>query len=206
MVDGQLVYDIADIYRLKKEDVLTLDRFAEISAAKLIDAVAAKKHPPLSRFVYALGIRHIGTQTAIDLAHHFHRLDSIGTATYQELMDVNGVGEIVADSILMWFEDDDNKKLLAKFRSLDVWPEDDKGLVGPLNGTSIVITGSLESMSRDQAAEKIRGLGGTFQSSVARGTTYLVMGQKAGASKADKARKLGTKVIDETALLKLLNN
>lgn len=204
LVDGQLVYDIADIYKLKKKDVLTLDRFAEISAGKLIDAIATKKHPPLSRFVYGLGIRHIGTQTAIDLAHHFHRLDSIGTASYQDLMDVDGVGEIVADSILMWFEDEDNKKLLAKFRSLGVWPEEDKGLTGPLAGISIVITGSLESMSRDAAAEKIRALGGTFQSSVAKGTTYLVMGQKAGSSKADKARKLGTEVIDEKKLLNLI--
>lgn len=204
LVDAHLVYDIADIYKLKVEDVLKLDRFADISARKLIDAVAAHKQPPLNRFLYGLGIRHIGTQTAIDLSHAFKSLDRIGTASYKELMDVNGIGEIVADSVLMWFEDEDNKKLLSKFRSLGVWPKDDKGLSGKLVGKSFVITGTLETMSRDAAAEKIRALGGTFQSSVALGTTYLVMGTKAGASKAEKARKLGTEVIDEQQLLKFI--
>ncbi len=205
LVDAHLVYDIADIYRLKKEDILKLERFAEISASKLIAAIAAKKNPPLSRFIYGLGIRHIGTQTAIDLAHAFKSLDTLGTATYDQLMSVNGIGEVVADSILMWFEEDDNQKLLAKFRSLGVWPENDKGLTGKLVGKSFVITGTLETMGRDVAAEQIRALGGTFQSSVGKDTTYLVMGTKAGESKAEKARKLGTEVIDEKKLLELLD-
>jgi len=204
LIDAHLVYDIADIYRLKKADVLKLERFADISASKLIDAIEDHKHPPLNRFLYGLGIRHIGSQTAIDLAHAFKSLDSIGTASYKQLMDVNGVGEIVADSILMWFEDPDHQKLLSKFRSLGVWPEDDKGLTGKLVGKSFVITGTLETMSRDAAAEKIRALGGTFQTSVAKGTTYLVMGSKAGESKAEKARKLGTEVIDEKKMLEFI--
>lgn len=204
LVDAHLIYDIADIYRLKTEDVLGLERFAEVSAQKLVDAVVAKKQPLLNRFLYGLGIRHIGAQTAIDLAHYFKSLDSIGTAGYQDLKNVNGVGEIVADSLLMWFEDEDNQKLLAKFRSLGVWPKNDPGLSGKLVGKSFVITGTLETMGRDVAAEKIRELGGTFQTSVARGTTYLVMGSKAGQSKADKARALGTEVITETDLLKML--
>lgn len=204
LVDGQVVYDIADIYRLRKEDVLKLDRFAEISATKLIDAIAAKRRPALARFIYGLGIRHVGAQTAIDLSHQFKRLDSLGTASYQELMAVDGIGEIVADSILMWFEDEDNKSLLSKFRSFNVWPEEDKGLTGKLQGKSFVITGTLETMSRDQAADRIRSLGGTFQTAVAKGTTYLVMGTKAGQSKADKARELGTEVIDEKALIETI--
>jgi DNA ligase (NAD+) len=204
LIDAHLVYDIADIYRLKKEDVLRLDRFAEISATKLISAIQDKKHPPLSRFLYGLGIRHIGAQTAVDLAHAFKTLDRIGTASYKELLAVDGIGEIVADSLLMWFEDDKNRALLAKFRSLDVWPEDDKGLTGRLVGKSFVITGTLMSMGRDAAAEKIRTLGGTYQSSVAKDTTYIVAGANVGASKLDKARKLGTEIIDEAMLLKLL--
>ena len=104
-----------------------------------------------------------------------------------------------------WFVDDDNQAMLAKFRVLGVWPQDVKHIGGPLSGQSFVITGTLESMSRELAAERIRALGGTFQSSVAKGTTYLVMGSKAGASKAEKARKLGTEVINEAALLELLN-
>ena len=204
LIDAQLVYDLADIYRLKKEDVLTVDRFAEISAAKLVSAIAEKRNPPMAKFVYALGIRHVGTQTAIDLAHAFKSLDTLGTATYKQLMSVDGIGEIVADSILMWFEDDDNQKLLAKFRNLSVWPEDDSAINGKLTNKSFVVTGTLESMSRDQAADKIRALGGTFQSSVGKGTTYLVMGTNAGNSKAEKARKVGTEVIDEPELIKIL--
>jgi len=204
LVDSGMVKDFADIYTLTKEQVMSLERFAELSAQNLVTAIAQKKNPPLSRFIYGLGIRHVGAQTAIDLANTFKKLDNLGTATYGELKAVEGVGEIVAESILGWFVDDDNQALLAKFRRLGVWPEDVKHTGGRLSGKSFVITGTLESMGRDEAAEKIRGLGGTFQTSVAKGTTYLVMGAKAGSSKADKARKLGIVVITEDELLKLL--
>ena len=204
LVDAGLVQDISDIYTLSFDQVMSLERFAELSSKNLIDAISAKKQPTLAKFIYALGIRHVGAQTAIDLANHFKKLDNLGVSDYQTLKEINGVGEIVAESILAWFADDDNQSLLAKFRSLGVWPEDVKKLGGPLSGKSFVITGSLLSMGRDLAAEKIRALGGTFQSSVGAGTTYLVMGEKAGASKADKARKLGTEVIDESKLLELL--
>ena len=205
LVDAGLVSDIAGIYAVTKDQLLQLDRFADVSADKLITAIAAKKSPPLSRFLFGLGIRHVGAQTAIDIANTFKRLDTIGTASYADLRAVNGVGEIVAESIVLWFDEEENQELLAKFRSYDVWPLDVKTVGGPLSGMSFVITGSLESMGRDIAAEQIRALGGTFQSSVAKGTTYLVMGNNAGASKADKARKLGTQVIDEPALLKILD-
>lgn len=204
LVDSGLVHDLADIFVLKKEQILTVDRFADISADKLLGGIAAKKRPSLARFIYGLGIRHVGAQTAIDLANHFKQLDSLGTATYEELKALDGVGEVVADSILGWFVDDDNQALLAKFRRLGVWPQEVKSVGGPLSGQSFVVTGTLESMGRDQVAERVRELGGTFQTSVAKGTTYLVMGEKAGASKADKARKLGTEVIDEARLLEII--
>lgn len=204
LVDAGLVKDLADIYTITKEQLLKLERFADVSASKLVDAIAAKKHVPLARFIYGLGIRHVGAQTAVDLANHFKNLDNLGRATYQELKEVNGIGEIVAESILGWFVDDDNQELLAKFRRLGVWPENVKHVGGPLSGKSFVITGTLESMGREVAAEKIRALGGTFQSSVTKGTTYLVMGTKAGESKANKARTLGTEVIDEETLLEML--
>lgn len=205
LVDAKLVQDAADIYATTKDQLLKLDRFAELSADNLIAAIAAKKTPPLSRFLFGLGIRHVGAQTAIDLANTFKRLDTIGTASYEDLRSVNGVGEIVAESIIVWFDEEDNQKLLAKFKQLGVWPQDVTTVGGPLTGKSFVITGSLQSMGRDIAAERIRALGGTFQSSVAKGTTYLVMGEKAGQSKADKARKLGTEVIDETKLLEVID-
>lgn len=203
LVDSGLVKDFADIYTLTTNELESLDRFAELSASNLVSAIADKKSVQLARFIYGLGIRHVGTQTAIDLANTFKKLDNLGVATYGQLKAVDGVGEIVAESILGWFVDDDNQALLAKFRRLGVWPEDVKQTGGKLAGKSFVITGTLESMSRDTAAEKIRSLGGTFQSSVAKGTSYLVMGAKAGNSKAEKARKLGTEVIDEKQLLSL---
>lgn len=205
LVDSGLVKDLADIYTLTRNDILKLERFAEVSADKLVTAISEKKQPTLGRFIYALGIRHVGAQTAIDLASTFKKLDNLGLATYEELKAVDGIGEVVADSVLAWFVDDDNQALLAKFRSLGVWPEDVKHTGGPLSGKSFVVTGTLETMGRDIAADRIRALGGTFQNSVAKGTTYLVMGTKAGASKADKARKLGTEVIDEARLLELLS-
>lgn len=206
LVDAKMVHDLADIFTLTKEKVLELERFADISAQKLVDAVKAKQTPPLPRFIYGLGIRHVGSQTAIDLANHFKRLDNLGSATYEELKKVEGIGEIVAESVLAWFSDEDNQALLAKFRKLDVWPEEVKHTGGKLSGKSFVITGGLESMGRDIAAERIRALGGTFQSSVGQETDYLVVGANVGESKLAKARKLGTKQITESDLLKLIGN
>jgi DNA ligase (NAD+) len=205
LVDAGLVQDLADIYRLTKEQILGLERFAELSADNLIKAIAATKNPPLARFVYGLGIRHVGIQTAIDLSNHFRKLDNIGTASLEELRSVEGVGDIVADSILLWFDEQDNQQLLAKFRSLGVWPQDVKTVSGKLAGKKFVITGSLDSMSRDEAAEKIRSLGGTFQSSTGKDTDYLVTGANVGASKLEKARKYDTEIITEEEFQKFLS-
>lgn len=204
LVDAGLVSDLADIYTLTKEQVMELERFAEVSASNLVNAVAEVKHPPMHRFVYGLGIRHVGAQTAVDLVNHFRRLDSLGTATYAELREVEGVGEIVAESVMAWFADDDNQALLAKFRRLGVWPEEAKTTNGKLSGKKFVVSGTLESMGREVAAEKIRSLGGTFQSSVGQDTDYLVVGANVGASKLAKATKLGVKQISEQELLKML--
>lgn len=206
LVDAGLVKDLADLYTLSKEQVVKIDRFAELSAENLIKGIQATVHPPLAKFVYALGIRHVGTQTAIDLANHFKRLDTLGTASLAELRSVNGIGDVVAESILLWFDDEDNQALLAKFRQLGVWPQEVKTLSGKLTGKSFVVTGSLETMGRDIAAERIRALGGTFQSSVGKDTDYLVVGGNVGASKLAKAAKLGTKQITEKDLLKILDN
>ncbi len=205
LVEAGLVKDTADIYALKKEDLLKLERFAEISAQKLIDAVSETKNPPLDRFIYALGIRHVGAQTAVDLANHFRKLDSIGSASLDDLREVEGIGEIVADSILLWFDDEENQKLLAKFRSLGVWPKEVKRVGGKLSGQKFVVTGTLAGMSREEAAEKIRAAGGTFQSSVGKDTDYLVTGENTGESKLKKAKQYGTKVIGEKALHDLLD-
>lgn len=203
LVDSGLVRDLADIYTLQKDDVIGLDRFADTSASKLIDAIAAKKQPPLERFVYGLGIRHVGTQTAIDLVSAFGSLEALSKATIDQLRAVDGVGEVVAESIVAWFADEDNARLIDKFTTLGVRPQFTQK-TGSLAGKNFVITGSLESMSRDEAAEKIRSFGGTFQSAVAKDTNYLVAGGKVGASKLKKAQAYGTEVIDEVKLLDLL--
>ncbi len=204
LLNAGLINDTPDIYELKKEDLLGLDRFAEISAQKLVNAIQSKKSPSLARFIYGLGIRHIGTQTAVDLANHFKRLDTLGNAKLAELREVEGVGDVVAESVVVWFEEEENQTQLAKFRRLGVWPEDVKAIGGKLSGKKFVITGSLESMSREEAAEKIRSLGGTFQSSVGKDTDYLIVGASVGASKLQKATKFGTKTIEESELLKII--
>ena len=203
LVEAKLVNDLADIYRLTKDDLLQLERFAEISAQKLIDAIAAKKQPALERFLFGLGVRHVGAQTATDLANKFESIEKIMMATIDELREVDGVGEIVAESIVAWFADEDNVTLLEKFADLGVTPQFSQKS-DRLAGQSFVITGTLQSMGRDAAAERIRNLGGTFQTAVAKDTTYLVAGGKVGASKLKKAEQYGTKIIDEQTLLELI--
>lgn len=203
LVDSGLVKDQADIYRITKEDLLGLDRFAEISAQKLINAIVAKKNPPLERFILGLGIRHVGAQTAIDLANKFESISSLQGATLQELQEVEGVGEVVAESIVAWFADPDNEALLEKFEALGVRPVFEKK-TGKLTGKNFAITGMLQSMSRDEAADKVRTLGGTFQTTVAKDTDYLVIGENAGASKLKQAQKYEIEIFNEEQLINIL--
>jgi DNA ligase (NAD+) len=203
LVDAGLVKDLADIYTLTKIQLLELDRFAEISATKLINAIADKKQPPLERFIYGLGIRHVGAQTAVDLANTFESIEKLQHSTIDTLLDIEGVGTVVAESIVAWFADPDNELLMNKFEALGIRPHFKKA-TGKLAGENFVVTGTLESMGRDVAADKIRALGGTFQTSVAKDTTYLVAGGKVGESKLKKARAYGTKIVNEKEFLELL--
>jgi len=203
LVDAGLVKDLADIYTLTLEQVLKLDRFADISAKKLVAAIADKKTPLLERFIYGLGIRHVGTQTAIDLVNAFGSLEALQAATIDELQAVDGIGKVVAESIAAWFADPDNEALLDKFADVGVKPVFAEK-AGKLVGKNFVVTGTLASMSRDEAADKIRALGGTFQTAVAKDTTYLVAGGKVGGSKLAKAKEYGTIIIDEAGLKELL--
>jgi len=196
LVENGLVNDLADIYKLNVEDLLNLDRFADISAHKLIDAIQNAKAPKLERFIYGLGIRHVGIQTAIDLANKFGSINELQGATIDQLQEVDGVGIVVAESIVAWFADPDNELLLSKFTKLGIKPIYKK-LTGKLDGKSFVVTGTLESMSREEAADLIRNQGGTFQSAIARDTTYLVAGNNVGASKLKKAQQYNVKVINE---------
>lgn len=199
-----LIDDQADIYGLTTEQLESLDRFASVSAAKLVDAIQAKRDPVLHKFLFGLGIRHVGAQTAVDLARHFRTLDGIAHATIDELSQIDGVGEVASEAIVAWFSDEQNQKLLEKFARYGVKPQEVAGAEGPLKNKKFVITGTLLAMSRDQAAEQLRALGATFQSSVAKDTDYLVVGQNVGASKLKKAKQLGINQISEEQLLSLL--
>jgi DNA ligase (NAD+) len=206
LVNAELVHDLADIYTLTKAQLLGLDRFADLSAQNLVDAVAKVKTPSLPRFIYGLGIRHVGIQTATDLAERFGSLDALAAATLEELLAVDGIGEVLAESVVAWFADGDNQQLLEKFSELNVKLQFKSRVAGVLHGKRFVITGSLETMGRDLVAEKIRALGGIFQNSLGKDTDFLVVGQNVGASKLQKATKLDTKQITEVALLSMLES
>jgi DNA ligase (NAD+) len=205
LLESGLIKDPADLYSLQFEQVLSLERFAEISAQKLVDSIDRKKKPKLPKFIFALGIRQVGAQTAIDLAERFKTLENLSLAILEDLLEVEGIGEVVAESIFTWFREPENIELLEKFKKFGVQPEElEQVSGGKLNGLGFVITGSITGMSREEAADRIRELGGTFQSSVGKGTTYLVAGGSVGESKLKKAEKFGTKVIGEEELFKLI--
>lgn len=204
LVDNGLISSLPDIYTITTEQLSQLDRFAEISANKLVDNIQASKNPPLAKFITAIGIRHIGAQTAIDLASHFKDFDALRNATEAELLELPGIGKTVAESILAFFSDEDNLAMLDALEKNGVKPQFIDTSNGKLHGLSFVVTGTLDSMGRDIAAEKIRAEGGEFHSSVVKTTTYLVAGRNTGKSKLEKAVKYGTKVIDEAEFLNLL--
>lgn len=199
-----LIADIPDIYGLRKEQLIALERFAEISANKLVSAIQDKKRPQLERFIFGLGIRHVGIQTATDLARYFRSFDALASATVEELSEIDGVGVVVAESIAAWFADEENLLSLEKLKGYGVEPQVLQQVSGSLQDVRFVVTGTLESMGRDAAGDAIRALGGIFQNAVSKDTDYLVAGANTGASKLAKANKYQTKVIDESAFLKLI--
>ena len=204
LVDAGMVKSIADLYRLKAEKVAKLERFGELSAANLIAAISESKNPSLAKFITALGIRHVGAQTAVSLAREFKSLDKLTEATEDELLNVADIGEVVAESILAWFSDEDNLQLLTELRELGVWPKDETSGKLPLTGKSYIVTGTLSSMGREEAEDKLRQLGATVTSSVTKNTTALIVGEKPGKSKTEKADKLGIPTINEAEFLKLV--
>ena len=202
LVSTGLVGDVADIYSLTVEAVSKLDRFAELSATKLVNEIQGKKTPPLDRFIYGLGIRHVGAKTANDIAKHFAGLEDFSDSTIGQLEAIPGIGQIVAESIQGWLSDESNIRLLDKFAQLGVHPVPVQA-GGSLAGVSFVITGAL-SVSRDELANQIRLRGGNFQTGVGKSTDYLVAGQRVGSSKLAKAKQLGVKVISEAQLMEML--
>ena len=190
---------------MKKEDLLKLERFAELSADNLIRAIEKSKTPELARFVVALGIRHVGGETAKLLAERFGSFDEVKEADLDQLVAIDGIGEKVAESIMAYFADEDNLSMIQEMFDLGVKVQIFTKIEGKLKDNNFVITGTLESMNREEAAEKVEKLGGKFQKTITKDTTYLVAGGKVGASKLTKAEKLGVKIIGEQDFLRLIN-
>ncbi len=204
LVDAGLVKSIADLYRLTVEKVAQLERFGELSARNLVAAIAASKTPALNKFITALGIRHVGMQTATGLAREFKTLEKIEIATEDELLAIPDIGEVVAESILAYFNDEENIKLLAELRELGVAPIAEKMQDLPLAGRSYVVTGTLASMGREEAEDRLRVLGATVTSTVTKNTTAIIVGEKPGKSKIDKADKLGIARMSEVEFFELV--
>ena len=205
LVDAGLVKSIADLYRLRVRQVAQLERFAELSAKNLVEAIAASKTPRLNKFITALGIRHVGAQTATVLARKFKTLENLEIAAEDELLAIPDIGEVVAESILAWFNDEENIKLLAEMKELGVAPLAEETEDLPLAGRSYIVSGTLASMGREEAEDKLRVLGAMVTSTVTKGTTALIVGEKPGKSKTDKADKLGIPRLSEAEFLKLIN-
>ena len=204
LVDAGLVKSISDLYRLDVMKVKQLERFAELSAKNLVDAINASKTAPLAKFITALGIRHVGAQTAVSLANHFGSIEALRDATEDQLLEINDIGKVVAESILAYFSDEDNLKQLDELKELGVHPSFEDPNKLPLNGKSYIITGTLSSMGREEAEDKLREKGATITSSVTKTTTALIAGEKPGKGKTDKAEKLGIPTISEADFLKLI--
>jgi DNA ligase (NAD+) len=207
LVETGIVRDMADLYTLRKEDLLELEGFAEKKTDNLLVAIDQSRTRPLARLINALGIRGVGEVMAADLARHFYDLDALSQASKEDLQAIEGVGPNIAQAVVDWFERPANRDLLEKLRAAGIWPasaaarkEDDSAQ--PLSGLTFVVTGTLPSLSRDAAKEWIQSRGGKVTDSVSKKTSYLVLGENPG-SKLDKARSLGVQVIDEEGLKRL---
>ncbi|MDO8668679.1 MAG: NAD-dependent DNA ligase LigA [Candidatus Buchananbacteria bacterium] len=201
---ADLLKNAADIFRLKEDDLKPLERFAEKSAENLIRSAEKSKKISLAKFIYALGIRHVGEETASVLADYFGSIDKLKSASVADLNQAKDVGIRVAESILNWFSDKKNLNLISDLMKLGVKINNPaKRISSQLAGKIFVLTGELGSLSRDEAKDKIKKLGGHVSSAVSRKTDFVVAGHNPG-SKYDKADKLGVKIINENEFLKML--
>jgi DNA ligase (NAD+) len=207
LVDSGQVKTLADLYHLKLETLSNMDRMAEKSAVNLLEALEKSKTTTLGRFLFSLGIRHVGEATAKELARHFGQLDAVMAASEDALLQVADVGPVLAHSIRTFFDQPHNREVVQALRDAGVsWPEGDAlaPTEMPLAGITVVLTGTLQSMGRDEAKEKLEALGAKVAGSVSKKTHYLVAGAEAG-SKFDKAQALGVPVIDDSGLALLLS-
>lgn len=206
LVENNLIETVADVYDLSEEQLSSLERMGHKSAANLINALEKSKQTTLPRFIYALGIREVGEATARNLAEHFASLDKIRKATPEELEQVIDIGPVVAQHIVRFFEAKHNNEVIDKLLSAGIsWPQETgAAFAKPLKGKTFVVTGTLETMTRDQVKERLQSLGARVSGSVSAKTDYVVIGRDPG-SKANKASQLGITTLDEDELIRLMN-
>ena len=204
-LDYGLIHDAADIFKLKEEDISPLERFGEKSAENLVREIKKAKEVSLPRFIYALGILHVGEETALDLAKKFGNFDDLSFTKLEDFENIRDVGPKVANSIYEWFKDEHNKKFLRKLKDVGVRVEKYKHTPGSqkFEGKSFVFTGEMENLSRDEAKDHVRAFGGDASGSVSKKTDYVVAGESPG-SKYEKAKKLGVKILTESEFLKMI--
>lgn len=205
LMDATLIETPADIFTITKEDLLSLPRFQETLAGKLVDAIAAKKKISFERFIVALGIRHVGEEIALVLAGTFRTFSVLQRASVDALKNISEIGDVVAESIVQYFADARNKKLIQDLfkNGVKILPSAPSQKTGTLTGKTFVVTGVLQSMSREQTHAAIRAHGGKVGNSVSKNTTYLIVGEHPG-SKHEEAKKLGVVCIDEQAFQKMI--
>ncbi len=206
LVDGGLIRTLPELYKLGVAKLALLERMADKSAANIVAALEKSRRTTLPRFLYALGIRQVGEATAKDLAAHFGSVDRVMDATLEQLLEVNDVGPVVAQSIRTFFDQPHNREVVEQLRAAGiVWDEHDGVQIAPrpLAGLTVVLTGTLPTLTRDEAKERLEAAGAKVAASVSKKTSYVVAGEEAG-SKLDKARTLGVTVLDEAGLLALL--
>jgi DNA ligase (NAD+) len=204
LTDRKLVKNVADIYKLTKENLLSLERMGDKSAQNVLDEIEASKKLPLERVIYGLGIRMVGERTAQFLAEHFGSMDALMNASEEELQEVNEVGPRIAESMVEFFQEPKNRDLIEQLRKAGVAFTGKKRERGTaLAGKTFVLTGTLPNLTRDEAKKMIEDAGGRVSGSVSKKTDFVVAGDEAG-SKLDKAKELGVTVIEEKALRELL--
>ena len=199
-----MISDPGDIFTLKYEDLVGLEGFAEKSAENIIKAIEESKRIALDKFIFGLGIRHVGEESAINLVNRFGSLEKLRNAEIEDLLEVKDTGEIMAKSIYNWFRNKQNIELLEKLKKTGVRIISPKKLQAKkLQAKTFVLTGELETMTRDEAKEKIRELGGDVSGSVSKNTDFVVKGAESG-KKYDEAKKLGVKIINEKEFLRII--
>ena len=206
LIEAGLVGDLADLYAITAEQLIELERMGEKSAENLVSAIVASKGRPLERLIFALGVRHVGYETARLLAQRYRNMETLGAASEEELTRIAGIGPKIAESIAAYFRVEKNREVLERLKAAGVDPQaeivEPEG-PQPLEGLTLVVTGTLDAMTREEAEQTIRALGGKVVSSVSKKTDYLVAGVDAG-SKLQKAVQLGTKQLDEAEFLELI--